>query len=296
MLVLGVTGDVGAGKSTVTRIFAESGATIINADNIAHEIWKNGDVLAKAAGRWGEEVLLPDGRINPIRVASIVFSDRTEYGWLCQMLHPLIRSDMERRISVLEGFVVAEIPLLFENGVPWWIDITMYISAPYMDRQKRNLSRGWEEDEILRRESFLMDRDKKISMADILVRNEGSLDSLKNKIFTLTSQMKDFATLAEISLSLNSHKDAVNLSESVLSKGLALNVEVYPVSTFSVSDKHLKENKSWKLSIITFQKNFNQILMLSEVSGVTIEASPSLKAIKRPGNIWKQNIPEEVRA
>ncbi len=295
MLVLGVTGDVGAGKSTVTKIFAEYGASTINADHIAHEMWKKKEVLAQAAGRWGEDIILPDGRINPSRVASIVFSDRNEYDWLCNVLHPLIRSEMERRVLSLGGFVVAEIPLLFENGVPWWIDITMYISSSFIERGKRNLSRGWGEDEILRRESFLLDRNEKISMADIVIRNEGPLVSLKENMLSLSSKMKNFAFLSEITIILPSQHEAMILSSCLLSRKLALNVELYPVSTVSVSNQEQRENKHWKLVLLAFQKNFNQILQTTTDSGVPSVIAPFLKDVKRPGSIWKNYIPEEIR-
>ena len=295
MLVLGVTGDVGAGKSTVTKIFAEYGASTINADHIAHEMWKKKEVLAQAAGRWGEDIILPDGRINPSRVASIVFSDRNEYDWLCNVLHPLIRAEMERRVLFLGGFVVAEIPLLFENGVPWWIDITMYISSSFIERGKRNLSRGWGEDEILRRESFLLDRNEKISMADIVIRNEGTLVSLKENMLSLSSKMKNFAFLSEITIILPSQHEAMILSSCLLSRKLALNVELYPVSTVSVSNQEQRENKHWKLVLLAFQKNFNQILQTTTDSGVPSVIAPFLKDVKRPGSIWKNYIPEEIR-
>ncbi len=295
MLVLGVTGDVGAGKSTVTKIFAEYGATTINADHIAHEMWKKGEVLGKAAGRWGEDIIFPDGRINSSRVASIVFSDRNEYDWLCNVLHPLIRSEMERRVLSLGGFVVAEIPLLFENGVPWWIDITMYISSPFIERKKRNLPRGWGEDEILKRESFLLDRSEKISMADIVIRNEGTLESLKENILSLSSKMKNFASLSEITIILPSQREAMILSSCLLERKLALNIELYSVSTLSVSDQKQSENNNWKLVLLAFQKNFNQILKTTKVSGVTSVVAPFLKDVKRPGSIWKKYIPEEIR-
>lgn len=280
MLVLGVTGDVGAGKSTVTKIFAEYGASTINADHIAHEMWKKKEVLAQAAGRWGEDIILPDGRINPSRVASIVFSDRNEYDWLCNVLHPLIRSEMERRVLSLGGFVVAEIPLLFENGVPWWIDITMYISSSFIERGKRNLSRGWGEDEILRRESFLLDRNEKISMADIVIRNEGPLVSLKENMLSLSSKMKNFAFLSEITIILPSQHEAMILSSCLLSRKLALNVELYPVSTVSVSNQEQRENKHWKLVLLAFQKNFNQILQTTtDLVSTTIRLVTSSRSI-----------------
>lgn len=295
MLVLGVTGDVGAGKSTVTRIFAESGATIINADLIAHEIWRKKDILAQAAERWGEDIILPDGLINANRVASIVFSDSTEYKWLCHMLHPLIRIEMEKRISAISGFVVAEIPLLFENDVPWWVDVTMFVSAPYGARLVRNRSRGWNENEISRREVFLLDRNEKISRSDIILRNEGDLASLEDKVRNLSVDLKNLAFLGELSMTLSSREEATEISSFLLGQKLVLNAEFHEMVEYGFSDGSIRESGSFKLVSLIFEKDLNHILksLGSRLQGKEIKAS--LMPVKRPGTLLKKFLPGEIR-
>lgn len=207
MLVLGVTGDVGAGKSTVTGIFEDFGATVIDADRITHEIWKRPDVLDKTVLKWGKDILLPEGGIDVPRIASRVFSNRNDYQWICSLLHPLVRSEMEKRVSELEGFVVAEIPLLFENGVPSWIDLTCYVRTSMERRLLRNRSRGWDEEEIRRREKFLLPREQKIKQADLIIDNENDLGTLRARLKLLSERFLLIASLYVIEVGSLSLED-----------------------------------------------------------------------------------------
>lgn len=207
MLVLGVTGDVGAGKSTVTKIFQEFGAHVIDADGITHEIWKRPEVLHKAIVKWGEDILLPDGRIDAPGIASRVFTDEDDYKWLCSLLHPLVRSEMEKRVSDLEGLVVAEIPLLFENGVPSWIDLTCYVRTSMERRLSRNRTRGWDQEEIRRREKFLLPREEKMGKADLIIDNESDLGKLRAHLKALSERLLLIASLCVIEIGPLSMED-----------------------------------------------------------------------------------------
>jgi len=200
MLVLGVTGDVGAGKSTVTSILEEFGAKVINADRITHDIWQRPEILEQAVRKWGREILLPDGKINAPEIAERVFSKQEDYDWLCSLLHPLVRAEMERQLSGLKGFVVAEIPLLFENGVPSWIDLTCYIRTPMQLRLSRNSSRGWTEKEILRREKFLLPGKEKMEKADMVIHNDRGLDDLRKGLKDFSEKMVLLASLRVVEI------------------------------------------------------------------------------------------------
>lgn len=161
MLALGVTGDVGAGKSTVSRIWAEMGASVLDADEIVRSLWKRADIIEAASSRWGKDILGEDGVIVPRKIAAKAFSDPEEYRWMCGLLHPPVRVEMERTAASLEGWVVAEIPLLFEGGVPWWIDATAYVTADSALRASRNAARGMDSAELERRETFLLPGEEK---------------------------------------------------------------------------------------------------------------------------------------
>lgn len=110
MLVVGLTGDVGAGKSTVSSVWASLGAHVVSADTIVAALWKRNEMVELAAGRWGERILRPGMALDHSAISRIVFGDEKEYRWVCETIHPLVREEMERVVESLDGWIVAEIP------------------------------------------------------------------------------------------------------------------------------------------------------------------------------------------
>ncbi len=195
MLVVGLTGDVGAGKSTAARIWKEKGALIIDADQVAKELWEDPDVLARATERWGPSIVDDRGHLIPAHVAAIVFERPDEYRWLCDLLHPRVRREMERRVESSTGWIVAEIPLLFENGVPWWIDMTAYVTAPITARMARNTDRNWTEVEIRRRESWFLPTAEKTARSDLIIENANGLEELHERLIGEATTMETMAAV-----------------------------------------------------------------------------------------------------
>lgn len=282
MLVLGVTGDVGAGKSTITEIFRQCGASVVSADAVTHEKWRDPAILDNAVRRWGEGVLLPDGRINAPRVASIVFSDMAEYRWLCRMLHPVVREEMGRRISRFSGWVVAEIPLLFENGVPEWIDETLYISASEVQRVERNSSRGWDGSELRRRESFLLSSENKKKMADLVLNNDIPLEDQRMRLKGLSERYRKIAMICRIQVQLFSKEIAAQFASMLLEKELACEIDINCANAFRTD----RSGNAANLEIYTIEKSYGKIKDLLE------ERFPHysrlvLSEIKRPGTFLR---------
>ena len=198
MLVIGLTGDVGAGKSTVSSAWASQGARVISADPIVAELWKRKDLTALAVERWGREVLATDGTLDHGALSGFIFGDEKEYHWACGIIHPLVREEMDRLIDNLDGWVVAEIPLLFENGVPEWVDLTVYIEAPEEQRVQRNAFRGWDRKELFRRERWLLEREEKKTRADLVISNDGTLDELLENARDLGLRFLSLSSLRRI--------------------------------------------------------------------------------------------------
>lgn len=294
MLVLGITGDIGAGKSTVSSIIAESGATVINADLVAHEIWKRKEIILKAVERWGDDIIISDDNIDSNMVASLVFRDDKEYKWLCDTLHPLIRMEMEKKVMALDGLIVVEIPLLFENGIPWWVDATMYVSAPYALRLERNKSRGWDDGDIARRESFLFPSKEKMAKADIRVINSGDIHSLRDELINLSARLKDFANLSEISFTVPSKEQALEIASAALREDLVLDAKVKDVYLFRLEEVGRAED-DWEVRFLAFQKRYNAILDFLAPYRVSHGTLPPMKAFKRPGSLWKKYVSSEIR-
>ena len=181
MLTVGLTGDVGAGKSTLSRVWEEMGATIIDADRVARDMWIFPDVQKKAAERWGSDFFEGDQKSVFAKIAAKIFSEEEEYEFVSDLLHPATIAAIEDIVRNAEGWVVVEIPLLFECGRPEWMDFVVFVSASAEKRVERNALRGWDAVEIKRRESRLMPRDEKIRKSDWVMENSGSKEEWEAK-------------------------------------------------------------------------------------------------------------------
>ncbi|MDO9509390.1 MAG: dephospho-CoA kinase [Thermovirgaceae bacterium] len=234
MLAVGLTGDVGAGKSTLSSIWAAAGAHVVDADAVVAELWKTEEVISLATGRWGRVILSGDGMPDHAAVSRIVFDDETEYRWLCDAIHPMVREIMAERVRRLDGWVVAEIPLLFENGVPEWIDLTVYVEAAMELRFSRNRSRGWGPEEMIRRERWLLERSKKQGMADLVMTNDGSLERLEREARDLARRFLAASSIMLISVGELSADEAGLICGILSGSGLAAEVRI-PDSGFFVS-------------------------------------------------------------
>ncbi|MDY9920960.1 MAG: dephospho-CoA kinase [Synergistota bacterium] len=181
MLTVGLTGDVGAGKSTLSRVWEEMGATVIDADRVARDMWKLPDVQKKASERWGSDFFEGDQKSVFAKIAAKIFSEEQEYEFVSDLLHPATIAAIDKFVKDAKGWVVVEIPLLFECGRPEWMDIVVFVSATPEMRAERNASRGWDASEIKRRESRLMPRDEKIRKSDWVMENSGSKEEWEAK-------------------------------------------------------------------------------------------------------------------
>lgn len=198
MAVVAVTGDIGAGKSTAAKLIAgRLKCLLIDADKITAELWHDEGVKKIFVSRWGSEadcqkgILSPQGEIIKSEISRRIFSDPDEYKFCNSVLHPLIMKELKESGVRGEGLgvenknLILEIPLLFEacEARPEWIDKIIYVEADFEVRAKRCFKqRNWSVEELKRRESFLLPRDKKISMSDFIIQNDGSPEELNEAL------------------------------------------------------------------------------------------------------------------
>lgn len=132
MLVVGLTGGIGSGKSAVAQLFAEHGVPIIDTDMIAREVTQAGTKLyASIVKHFGETICLPDGSLNRAQLRDIIFADPKQRLWLESLLHPWIRKEMEQRINLLAvPYCIAVVPLLFEVEFYSLINRILVVDAP----------------------------------------------------------------------------------------------------------------------------------------------------------------------
>lgn len=190
---VGVTGDVGAGKSTVARLMEAAGGVRLDADVVALALWERPDIRKSAVARWGTDILDPAGAIDRRAVATRIFSDPAEHRWCCGLLHPLVMAELERRVAGLSAsqWAVVEIPLLFEAGRPDWLTFVAFVTAPREVRAERcRVQRGWDEAELRRREGFFLPSEERMKRSDFVINNAGDRDALEAEVGRILEQVK----------------------------------------------------------------------------------------------------------
>lgn len=199
--VIGLTGGIGAGKSTVAGMLRNLGAAVIDSDRLIHDELRCTDVVETLARWWGKRVLLVDGSVDRRAVAEIVFRDPTELTRLQDLLYP--RIDRRRR-EMMPGLfaddevraIVLEVPRLYEVGLERECDAVIFLEADRTDREVRLAqSRGWSAEELDRREKQLFPLDRKRPLADYVVENHSTQDALRRKVESVFSSiLTDFTT------------------------------------------------------------------------------------------------------
>jgi dephospho-CoA kinase len=137
-----LTGNIASGKSTVARLFAEWGATVIDADQIVHELQRPGTpTLAAIAERFGDRMIRPDGSLDRAQLRELVFGDPDALAALNAIMHPAVARERERRLAAASAHgaavVVSDIPLLFEVANPDAFDAVVLVDAPVDVRRGR---------------------------------------------------------------------------------------------------------------------------------------------------------------
>jgi dephospho-CoA kinase len=178
MLRIGLTGGIGAGKSTVANRLRELGATIVDADLIAREVVEPGTPgLAAVVEAFGPGVLLADGRLDRPALGRIVFADEEQRLRLNGILHPLIGERSGRLVAGAgaDSVLVHDIPLLVESGVTGGFDLVMIVHAPEPERLRRLVEdRGMSEDDARARIKTQATDEERRAAADIWIDNSGS--------------------------------------------------------------------------------------------------------------------------
>lgn len=195
--VIGIVGGIGSGKSTVSSAFGKLGCTVSDSDQSVREIMGDPVVIAQFVEWWGQDVLLADGTIDRGRVAQIVFDQPYERRRLEGFIHPMVH---QRRRDLIESAiaqgvvgVIVDAPLLFEAGVDAECDAVVFVDTPREIRAARvQKNRGWESDELNKREKAQLGLEQKRKRSDYIVTNTGTPDELNGRVVrVLASIQKD---------------------------------------------------------------------------------------------------------
>lgn len=193
-MVIGVTGGIGAGKSTVARLLAGEKGLVIDADKVGHEALCRPEILALVAREFGSGVLNPDGSVNRRALGDLVFHSPGKRAVLERMVHPWIRERLAEELSRGRTggqypLVVLDAPLLFEGGWNKHVDTIIHVDAPLEDRLARVRERGWDEEMLKLRESAQIPLTDKRSMSDHVLNNSGGFDSLSEQVRAIVRKL-----------------------------------------------------------------------------------------------------------
>jgi dephospho-CoA kinase len=188
MLLVGLTGNIGSGKSTVAQFLSERGATIIDADVLARRAVERGtSVFDKIVERWGTAVLAPDGHLDRAALRRVVFSDQTQLEELNRMVHPEVERLRDRLVEQARNrgdrVVVCDIPLLFERHMTDRFDRIVLVDAERPVRLERLVSdRDLRETEAMEMIAAQMPAELKRARADFVIENNGTLAALEARV------------------------------------------------------------------------------------------------------------------
>ncbi|MBC6763448.1 MULTISPECIES: dephospho-CoA kinase [unclassified Corynebacterium] len=185
MLKVGLTGGMGSGKSTVARRFAELGAVIIDADQIARDVVEPGEpALAELAEAFGEGILFDDGSLNRGELAKRAFVSAEKTELLNSITHPRIEQRTEEQFNAAgDAIIVFDSPLLIEMGQSEAQDLVVVVHTPVEVRLDRLVeSRGVDREDAKQRIAKQISDDKRLQFADVVLENSGTEEDLVRQV------------------------------------------------------------------------------------------------------------------
>lgn len=188
MLLIGLTGGIGSGKSTVCDYFRQLGVPIIDTDIIAHELVQPGrPALEQLVQLFGPQIVLADGSLDRATLRRQVFDNAAERQRLEELLHPLIRQEMGHQLEQLDAeYVIIAIPLLLEKQWQHQLDRVLVVDCSVEQQMDRATNRdGGSRQLISRIIASQVDRQSRLNAADDVLDNSGNLESLQQQISTL---------------------------------------------------------------------------------------------------------------
>lgn len=190
--LIGLTGGIGAGKSTALRILADLGAETLSSDAVVHELYESEELRTAVTARWGEQVA-PDGAVDRGEIARIVFADPEEREWLESRLWPLVGQrigswvEAVRTKSPPPRAVVLEVPLLFESGFDAGCDETVAILTSEENLKSRTAERSLVG--VRERAGRQLSSEEKARRASFVVENDGGMEELRAKLSNILEKL-----------------------------------------------------------------------------------------------------------
>jgi len=191
MFTIALTGGIACGKSTVSGMLSELGASVIDADQISRALTApGGEALTAVRRAFGDAVFHADGTLDRAALSAVVFADEQAIRTLNGIIHPLVRSRMQDQLDACRkngaDVVILDVPLLFEANMQAMGDLTACVTAPQEVQIARMHSRnGYTREEALSRIRNQMPVAEKARLSDVIIDTDCSLDQLRRKVETL---------------------------------------------------------------------------------------------------------------
>ena len=190
--VVGLTGGIGSGKSTIAELFAELGVPVIDADLVARQVVEKGSpLLAEIAAHFGPEILLEDGALNRAALREKIFANETQKHWLNQLLHPAIRTEMLNQLAQQRApYCIFMVPLLIENKLTALCQRVLVVDVSEQTQLTRASQRDNNQLALIKNiMQSQVSRSERLQHADDVINNDAdlseSLPQLKQKVLDL---------------------------------------------------------------------------------------------------------------
>lgn len=201
MLVIGLTGGIGSGKTTVAKLFQEKGITVIDTDQLAREVIERGSPALESIKKYfGNSILNSDQSLNRNALRKIIFQNDEKRIWLEKLLHPLIRHELKKQIQyATSAYCIVVIPLLFETDPNPLIDRILVVDSSEENQINRTCMRDNSSiEEVKAILKTQVERTKRLALADDVIINNHSIDDLAvevnkiHKLYTRIAQKNSF--------------------------------------------------------------------------------------------------------
>jgi dephospho-CoA kinase len=196
MLLIGLTGNYGMGKSTVLSMFEKLGATILDTDKIVESLLTEKDILKKIRGLLGDKVFDENGSLNKKKVADLIFKDNKLRYLLENILHPLVFERIQfflDKINKKDEIILIAVPLLYERGYEERFDMTITVFT----KEETALNRLWKEgitrENALIRLKAQIPIEEKIKRSDFVIDNDGIIEETMSQVKTIYKKLKEVA-------------------------------------------------------------------------------------------------------
>lgn len=193
-MIVGLTGGIASGKSTVSNLFRKYGIEIVDADKVAKEVSEKKESIEKISNIFGKDILDSDGKIVREKLREKAFKNRELLQELNKIIHPQVREYFKRKKeeNSKDEILIFDIPLLYETKMEYLCDKIIVVGVDVQKQIRRVVARDGSSEELAKKIIFnQMPLDEKIKKADIVIMNDGTLDELEAKVMKIYRELKE---------------------------------------------------------------------------------------------------------